>query len=125
MAISYSFNDKVILLELANHYGVDEMKETILKALADADCPGDAVLLLDLRQDEAVKQRSSEDLRDMSFFFGKIADRISSKLCMVTNDPLALGLMNMAKVYDQSRGLDCQTFTSMKDALKWLGSATA
>lgn len=122
MSISYSFTGNVILLAFAGKYGVDEMQTTITAALADSACPDKAVMLLDMRGDESVQQRSPEDIRQMSYFFAEIRDRINRRLCMVTSDSLAFGLMNMARAYDQSVGIECQVFTDIDQALAWLAS---
>jgi hypothetical protein len=122
MPISYHFNTNIVILEFSGKYTVDDMKTQVTASLDNPECPADAVMLLDLRKDESVKERSPQEIREMSYFFGELRDRINRRLCMVTSDELAFGLMNMAKAYDQSEGISSRAFTDMDKALAWLTS---
>jgi hypothetical protein len=123
MAVSHRFSDNIALLEFSGSYTIEDMKTAIIRSLDDSACPENVVMLLDMRLDEAVQERSPREIRDMSYFFGEIRDRIHRRLCMVTSDNLAFGLMNMAKAYDQSMGIDCRTFTDMDKAMAWLNTS--
>lgn len=120
MPVTYRFDDNIFVLELTGHYSVDEMKTKILEALDDPSFPADAVLLMDLRLDESVQERTTQELRDMSFFFSDFKDRINRRMCMVASNDLAIGLMNMAKVYDYNKGITSKVFNDMDKGLAWL-----
>ena len=80
MSIDYHYNDNVITLVTCDMYSIKELKDNLLKALDDPHCPENPVLLMDMRQDQAVQQRSSEEIREMSYFLGDIRDRINRRM---------------------------------------------
>ena len=122
MPVSYHFDSNIIVVNFSGTYTIDAMKAEITRSLDDPGCPDDAIMLLDLRDDESVQERSPKDIREMSYFFGEIRDRIHRRMAMVTSDTLSFGLMNMAKAYDQSMGIDCRVFNDMDKALDWMSS---
>lgn len=120
MPVSYSFDNRIIIIRMEDLYSTVDLKKTILAALADSNIPTNPVLMFDLRESRVFENRSSEDIRDMARFLASNGERFGHRLGMVTSTELAYGLMRMGAVTAGMGGVTGMVFREFEQAKKWL-----
>lgn len=120
MPLSFSFDGKIIIIRMEGSYSTSELKTVILKALDAPATPADAVMMFDLRESLALRERSMEEVRDMAKFLAANGARFNNRLAMVAPTDLAYGLMRVGSVTADMGGLTSMVFRRFEEAREWL-----
>ena len=92
------------------------------EALADPDYPDEAKLILDVSKSQSLSERSTSDIRNMANYLSSRSGNFSGICAIVAGESLHFGLMRMASVFAESKGMRTSVFKSKKEALDWLQS---
>jgi len=120
MPVKYRFDPKIVIIEMTGEYSLDELRTTILNALADSARPADSFLLINLSDSQSIYSRSSEDVRAMANFVGSLGKRFNNRIAFVAPDDLPFGLMRMGSVGSEDLGIESRVFRAFAEARKWL-----
>ncbi len=120
MPADYHFDDRIIVVRGHAKYTTEELRTAVLGALADPERPVNAVLMLDLRTSNAVRTRTSAQVRDMADFLSREAAGFGSRLGMVTSTDVQFGLMRLGAAYAENEGVDAAVFRDYDEARAWL-----
>ena len=83
MPVSYSFDDPIVAIHMKGEYSVLDLENAVLAALADPARPARPVLMYDLRESRALRERPTEDVRGMARFLARNRHAFNSRLVMV------------------------------------------
>ncbi|HET7456479.1 MAG TPA: hypothetical protein VFJ74_02425 [Gemmatimonadaceae bacterium] len=120
MPVTYSFDDRIVAVRMVGNYSVDELEETMLAGLADPKRPARAVLMFDLTESRALRDRPTEDVRGMARFIARHRVAFNSRLAMVAPSDLAFGLMRLGAVTAEAGGVVAEVFREYAPARAWL-----
>jgi hypothetical protein len=120
MPVSYVFDARIAVVRMQGHYSVDELEDTILAALADPGRPAGVVLMFDLRESRALRDRPTEDVRGMARFLSRNRAKFNSRFAMVASSDLAFGLMRLGAVTAEAGGVVTEVFREYAPARAWL-----
>ena len=120
MPVSYSFDNRIIIIRMEGLYSTGDLKNTILAALSDSQIPSDPVMMFDLRESRVFKQRSPEDVRDMARFLASNGEWFGNRLGMVAPSDLAYGLMRIGAATAEMGGVTSMVFREFEQAREWL-----
>ena len=120
MPLSFSFNGKIIIIRMEGSYSTSELKTVILKALDAPEATAGAVLMFDLRESLALRERSMEEVRDVAKFLAANGARFNNRLGMVAPTDLAYGLMRVGSATADMNGLTSMVFRRFDEAKDWL-----
>jgi hypothetical protein len=120
MPVSYDFDDRIVAIRQKGEYSVEELQSTILAGLADPACPADPVMLFDMRESRALRDRPTEDVRGMARFLARHREAYGSRLVMVAPSDLAFGLMRLGSVTAEAGGVVTEVFREYEPARAWV-----
>ena len=120
MPVTYSFDGRILVMQLAGRYATADLKAAILQALDDPLCPSDVVMLFDQRAAESLNERTIGDGQDKAFFLAANAARFGHRLAMVTASDVGYGLMRLGSVYAERGGVEPAVFRDFNEARVWL-----
>lgn len=127
MPVSYRFVHKtptgdsgIVIIDLVGTYSMDDLRHTILNALADSSRPSDSPLLIDLSKSESIAGRSTEEVKSMAQFIGTLGRQFNHRVAMVAPTDLSYGLMRMGSVGAEERGVMADVFRNFSEARGWL-----
>ena len=125
MATSYEIANGVVFVRLVGKYTPDDIKDTMHQALADADFPAEALVLMDVTASESLAERDPADVRDMAGFLARLSPRFGARLGIAAGSGLEYGMMRMAEVYSETSGMTARAFQTVDEALAWLTAETS
>lgn len=120
MPVSYRFDGPVLVVRGEGSYQPADLKESLLRGLADPACPPTVTLMYDLRGSTALRDRTAEQVRDMAEFLAQHGPRFGSRLAMVVAGEVDYGLMRMGSAYAELGGVEPRVFRDYGEALAWL-----
>jgi hypothetical protein len=120
MPVSYSFDDRIAVMRMEGNYSVAELEDAVLAGLADPARPNGVVLMFDLRESRALRDRPTEDVRAMARFLSRNREKYNSRLAMVAPTDLAYGLMRLGAVTAEAGGVAAEVFRDFASARAWL-----
>jgi len=120
MPVKYRFESSIVVLEMSGDYSMDDLRATILNALADSARPSGAFLLIDLSRSRSIYDRSSEDVKTMARFIGSLGRHFNDRIALVASEDLPFGLMRMGSVGSDERGIKSEVFRTIAEARTWL-----
>lgn len=120
MPVSYSFDDPIVAIHMKGEYSVLDLENAVLAALADPARPARPVLMYDLRESRALRERPTEDVRGMARFLARNRHAFNSRLVMVAPSDLAFGLMRLGAVTAEAGGVVAEVFREFEPARAWL-----
>jgi hypothetical protein len=120
MPVTYAFDDSIVVIRMEGQYTVPDLEQAILAGLGDPHRPADAVLMFDLSESRALRDRPTEDVRGMARFLARHRARYGSRLAMVAPSDLAFGLMRLGAVTAEGGGVDAEVFRDYVTARAWL-----
>src|SRR5512145_637165 len=105
MPVTYSFDERIVVMHMHGTYSVQDLQRGILEALADTACPSSPVLMFDLRESLSLPDRTPDEVRDMARFLGVNGDRFGRRLGMVTSNDISYGLMRLGAATVEAYGV--------------------
>ena len=120
MPVTYAFDDSIVVIRMEGQYTVPDLEQAILAGLGDSHLPTDAVLMCDLSESRALRDRPTEDVRGMARFLVRHRARYGSRLAMVAPNDLAFGLMRLGAVTAEAGGVAAEVFRDYAAARAWL-----
>ena len=120
MPVTYRFDSNITIIEMVDEYSMDEIRTTILNSLTDSNCPANSFLLINLAESESFHNRSSQNIRTMASFVASLGERFNNRIALVGPDDLTYGLMRMASVGSEERGIKLAIFRTFGEAREWL-----
>lgn len=120
MPVTYAYDDRIVVMDLCGEYTTADLRKGILRALDDARCPPRPVLLFDMRDSTAIRQRTMDEVRTMAQFLAAHGARFSHRLAVVTGSDVAFGLMRVGAVEAEWGGVEPMVFRDLAEARAWL-----
>lgn len=120
MPITHAFDASILVIRMEGHYTVSDLEQAVLAGLADPHLPTDAVLMFDLSESRALRDRPTEDVRAMARFLARQRARYGARLAMVAPGDLAFGLMRLGAVTAEGGGVAAEVFRDYATARAWL-----
>ena len=120
MPVRYRFDATIIVIELVGEYSMEELRTTILNSFSDPQCPVNASLLINAGESESIYKRSSEDIKTMARFVGRLGERFHNRIALVAAADLPFGLMRMSSVGSEQKGIEAEVFRTLAQAREWL-----
>jgi|WetSurMetagenome_2_1015567.scaffolds.fasta_scaffold527077_1 hypothetical protein len=120
MPITYRFDSRIVVFEMVGEYSLDEIRQTLLNALADSSRPAHSCLLINLSESQSIHKRSQGELQSMVQFLASLAEQFSNRIAFVSSKDLPFGLARMMSVGSEDRGIITAVFRTFDEARKWL-----
>jgi hypothetical protein len=120
MPVRYRFDSNIVVIEMVEEYTTNDVRTTILNALADSARPPNSYLLINLMDSRSIYDRSSEDIKVMANFVGSLGNRFNNRIALVAPNDLIYGPMRMGSVGAEERGVKSEIFRTFEEARKWL-----
>ena len=120
MAVTYTFDDRTVILRMTGTYSTGDIRAALLNALDDPARPPLVGLLFDVRDSRSIAERTADEVRAMAEFLATNGDRFGRRLALVADEDAAFGLMRLGAVRVEQRGVDSQVFRNAADANAWL-----
>ncbi len=120
MPVTHRFQGKLLVVETKGAYEQEELKAAFEAGLASPDLPRDVGFVLDIRNSTMLNDRSTAEIEQLATFIGERGAQFNSACAIVAEEGLQYGLMRMAAVFAEDRGLKCGVFTKLYDAITWL-----
>jgi hypothetical protein len=120
MPVKYRIESSIVVIEMDGEYPVDDVRTTILASLNDPKRPANSSLLIDFSTSLSFGGRSSDEIWTMSHFVASLADRYNNRIAFVAPDDLTYGLVRMGSVISDEKGVSCEIFRCVSEALGWL-----
>jgi hypothetical protein len=124
MSISYRFESNIVFLELAGEYSTAELGQLIIDSLDDPLSPDRPDMLFDLSASRSIRQRSTEDIKQMVQLFATLVGRVGKRIAFYAPSDLPYGLMRMGTMLAGESERSAQVFRTRDEALQWLRSST-
>jgi hypothetical protein len=118
--VTYRFDSNIVVIEMVGEYPMDDIRTTILNALADSTCPASPFILVNLRESRSIYKRSSEDIKTMARSLVPLGKRFNNRIALVALKDLPYGLMRMGSVFSEEMGAEPKVFLTFADAREWL-----
>ncbi|MGD8367808.1 MAG: STAS/SEC14 domain-containing protein [Desulfobacterales bacterium] len=118
MALNFTVDDGILVIQGGGNWNFGEMKKTLkeaVRALGDRRAAG---VLFDDRNSGFTGHH--EDFNDMARFRKMLADRIGTKMAVVVSDDLHFGLARMSSAIHSFYGIDIEPFRDREEARQWL-----
>jgi hypothetical protein len=122
MPVSYTFDDRIIVVHLVGHYSSGEMLETVVASLNDPELPRNPMLMLDLRASQSMPERSAEEVRSRARDLAVHGAGFGHRIAMIAPTDLAYGMMRIASAAAAAGGLFTKVFRDFEAARAWLTS---
>ena len=122
MPVRYTLSGNLFRMDLEGTYTPEEIIQTYDAAFNDPDFPTDPHFLCDVTRSAELANRDSETIRDIAQYFGEHSDRVGDRCAIVAAKPIHYGLGRMAATIAEMHGADVQVFSTVEDALAWLGT---
>ncbi|MFL5576907.1 MAG: hypothetical protein ACJ79S_13155 [Gemmatimonadaceae bacterium] len=120
MPISYTFDERIIIVRMVGQYSVQDVEDALLLALTDPARPQGAVLLLDVRASESLRTRPPEDIWALGRLLARWRMWFGSRVAGVAPTDLLFGLMRMGQVPAEAGGVIACVFRAIEPARAWL-----
>jgi hypothetical protein len=120
MPVTYRFDATIVIITLSGEYSMEDIRTTILSALADAQCPTSPCILMDLSESRSIYNRSKEDVKVLSHSLASLAARFNNRIALVAPDDLPYGLMRMGSVFSAEAGFEPEVFRTYAEARTWI-----
>lgn len=124
MPVTYRFDSSIVLIEMAGEYPLDEIRQTLVNALADPGRPANSSLLINLTESQSIHKRSQGELQSAAQFLASLAQRFKNRIAFVSSKDLPFGLARMVSVGAEELGIETEVFRTMDEARKWLLAAS-
>jgi hypothetical protein len=118
--VKWEFADGIIVLRMIDVYAADDIKNTLLEALADPAVSNAVGLLFDVSQSKSLSERSRGDLVAMGYFLAQRASAFGKRVALVASDDFQFGMMRMGRVTLEREDLTAEVFREEADAREWL-----
>ena len=120
MPVTYRFDSKINVIEMAGEYSLDDIRQAIHNMFADHECPTDAYLMINLTESQSINTRSPEDVKIIANVIASLGERFNFRMALVAPKDLPYGLMRMSSVGSAEKGIDSEVFRTVAEARKWL-----
>jgi hypothetical protein len=117
---SYSFQDGVLLLELAGIYSPNDVVRTYQAALSEPACPQQVFVLVDVSRSTSLASRTAEELHGMTALAAPYGDRIGHRYAVLAAPGVLFGMSRMGVTFSEAAGISGRVFTSREEAWAWL-----
>ena len=115
----YSFDSHVLRLSFEGDSLV-ALEALLDQALSSPLCPPKPMVLSDLRRSTSLGALSGSGIQQAVRLFADRLERLGGKCAIVTQPGVQFGVMRMATVYAEERGLQLNVFEAEESALEWL-----
>ncbi len=120
MPVRYEFDGRVLKLIPEGNYPPEALFSAWEAAFADARCPADPLLLLDVRASQSVLTRSVAELRQITQFFLAHTQAEAKRVALLAAGPIQFGIMRMAATWVSLDTGKARVFLRHDHALEWL-----
>ena len=120
MPVTYRFESNIVVMEMVGEYSLDEIRQTLLNALADPRRLANACLLVNLTESQSIYKRSQVELQSAAQFLASLAKGFNNRIAFVSSKDLPFGLARMVSVGADDIGIETEVFRTMAEARRWL-----
>jgi hypothetical protein len=120
MPFTYRFDSKIIVIEMAGKYSLDEIRQAIHNLFADPECPTNASLIINLTDSESIINRSPEEIKKIANVIVSISERFNCRIALVAPKDLPYDMKRMTSVGSSEKGIESEVFRTIAEAQKWL-----
>ena len=120
MPVTYRFESNIVIMEMVGEYSLDEIRQTLLNAIADTRRPASARLLVNLTESQSIYKRSQAELQSAAQFLASLAKNFNNHIAFVSSKDLPYGLARMVSVGADDIGIETGVFRTMAEARRWL-----
>ncbi len=121
MPVRYSLEGRLFRMSFSGGYTPEEVKQAFDAALADPALPDDARFLMDVTESTSLATRPADEIQGVADFLGPRASRVGWRCAICAPEPVEFGPMRMARVFGEAHGVETEVFSSLGEALGWLG----
>lgn len=119
MPVTYQFDDRIVVLEIAGSCSIMDILGGFERASADAAFPEEAVLLVKFIGVKEIFTRTVQEINAMTNL-ASLAGRYHYRMAVVAPEDLAFGLMRMGSIGADDRGISVGVFRDDASARVWL-----
>lgn len=121
MPVRYTLAGNLLRMDMEGAYTPEDIIKVFHAALNDPDFPRDPRFLFDVTRSDELAKRDPATIRAIADYFGERSERVGDRCAIVAATPVHYGLSRMAATTAEMRGAEVRVFTSVEDALSWLG----
>lgn len=125
MPVSYRIDDDLFEMTLVGIYALEELAETVERALADPAFPPNPRFIFDVSRSESLAQRSTDEIRRAVDFFGRHRGRFGGRCVILASTPVQYGLSRMASLLAELESLEFHVTDDRDEGLMWLAQGVA
>jgi hypothetical protein len=118
--VEQTLEGDLALVRCVGVYTTDALIGALNSLLSNPDLPEHAQILLDLRNSQSVLNRSIPELRRIATTFVGVAGRFDHRCALLVRGAARYGLMRMAAVWAELRGVEARVFRDEQEARNWL-----
>jgi hypothetical protein len=119
MPVHHDVSGRVLVIAVDGDYTRKELQRVTSTALAAAETPSPARVLLDLSGAASLEARTDEELAATAAFFAHQGEGLDRVAVLVRGDILE-DLMRMGTAFAVQKGLRASPFRDRDEALRWL-----
>ena len=105
---------------MAGTYSTSDLREAILKALAQGEGSDPAGMIFDVSESESLRGRTAEEVTAMGYFLATHSDRFGRRIALIGHDNFRFGMMRLGSVVLEQQGVTNQVFRSEAEGRQWL-----
>jgi hypothetical protein len=120
MAVTYSFDGRILRLTFTGDYSADDILTVADRAFADPALPREVRLLVDVTRSGSLAGRSADELRKAVDHFRPWRSRIGNRSAVLVGSPLQFGLIRMVAAFGEKHGFTTRIFRTEAEAVDWL-----
>ncbi len=120
MAVSFSYDGRIVVVRMVGDYTTAELRQVVLQSLDDPASPPKPMMLFDLRESTAIQKRSANEVKEMARFLASIGHRFAHRAALVASTDVAFGLMRLGSSLVADGGPTPGVFRDVEAARAWL-----
>jgi hypothetical protein len=120
VSVEREIDGQLCVLSCQGSYSADELIAALDALLSDPNLPENPLLLLDLRESASVLRRPIPELRRIAYYFTKHAHRFDNRCALLVSGAARYGLMRMASMWIDLRGVEARVFRDEAESREWL-----
>ena len=120
MPVEFEISDALIIIRMAGTYSTSDLREAILKALAQGDGSNPAGMIFDVSGSESLRGRTPQEVTAMGYFLATQSDRFGGRIALIGHDDFRFGMMRLGSVVLDQQGITNQVFRSEAEGRQWL-----
>ena len=121
LPVNYVIKGKLLKISCSKDSIPQDLKDVLVKALSDPNCPDKVFFLLDVSQSTSMAHRTAGEIFEIARFLVLHSKKLANRCAVLTSSDIQYGLCRMGSAYIENYGINSEVFRNLDEALHWLG----